>query len=132
MKKICAALAVLALAMLLVKYDPRLFLRSSYVAIARADIKIPQTWELGLTDKTMCAATQNGDSPAFRYDLHFSYLHWSELFMQGKEGMTQTLICKYQDAQGTRYERLDWRRSVSYQPEVVWHGFRQRGDVDIP
>jgi hypothetical protein len=113
--------------------DPRLFLRSSYVATAAQDIKLPKTWALGMTSQAMCAETQNGDSPAFRFDLHVSYVHWNERFMQGKSGETQTLVCKYQDQQGTRYERWDFvAKRGTYEPEVIWHGFRQRGDVNVP
>ena len=82
----------------------------------------------------MCDALDGGDSREYRGRLYKRYGHIDELFNRLDDGTsgTDTLICNYPDEHSTRYQRWDWRMKSYEYIEIVWHGFRQRDDVNVP
>jgi hypothetical protein len=75
----------------------------------------------------------DSDSREYRGRLLMGYEHWDEFFTSGEAPKTHTLICSFPDNHSTRYQRWDFvTKRGTYKPEVIWHGFRQRGDVDVP
>lgn len=132
-KAFLGLLAVLLLAVVIL-FDPRFFMRSGYVATPLQATAHPAwAWTAGLTPEQMCDVMNGGDSREYRGRLLASYSHWYELFTQGKAPNTFTVICSFPGEHSTRYQRFDFvTKRGSYEREIVWHGYRQRGDVDVP